>query len=69
MLILGREKNPNLAVCGRNVNVAQKGLWGKSGLGANQADIVHAVASIPKTFMLGIRDKRSEAGKAFGCLV
>ena len=27
------------------------------------------VSSIPKTFTLGIREKRYEAGMAFGCLV
>ena len=45
------------------------GLRGKRELHQRRANIVHAVASIPKTFMLGIRDKRSEAGKAFGCSV
>jgi hypothetical protein len=33
----------------------------------NLRDIIHAGASIPKTFMLGIRDKRYEEGRAFGC--
>jgi hypothetical protein len=40
------------------------GKWRLVGKGKNRrffADIVHAVASIPKTFMLGIRDKRYEA--------
>jgi hypothetical protein len=34
------------------------GLRGKRGIHHFRADIVHAVASIPETFMLGIRDKR-----------
>jgi len=33
------------------------------------ADIGHAVASIPKTFTLGIREKHHEAGRVFGCSV
>jgi hypothetical protein len=38
------------------------------GLAFECADIVHAVASIPNSLSNWFyRDKRSEAGKAFGC--
>ena len=49
--------------------MGNRGLRGKREIHQPRADIVLAVASIPITFMLRIREKRSEAGKALGCSV